>query len=72
MRKPAIDMTVLRIEILGDELGDAAEHDRLRAHRVVDYIRRRFPAARYNDAPEDFDDDVGRPVLDEAGKRKVL
>jgi hypothetical protein len=72
MRRPAIDMTVLRIEILGDELGDAAAHDRLRAHRVVDHIRRRFPAVRYNDAPEDFEDDVGRRVLDEAGERKVL
>jgi hypothetical protein len=39
----AIDTTMLRIDIWGDAVGDAAEHDRLRAHRVVEYIRHRFP-----------------------------
>jgi hypothetical protein len=68
----AIDTTMLRMGIWGDAVGDAAEHDRRRAHRVVEYIRDRFPAARYNDAPEDFDDEAGRRVLHEASKRKVV
>jgi hypothetical protein len=68
----AIDMTMLRIDISRDAVGDAAEHDRLRAHRVVEYLRDRFPAVRYNDAPEDLDDEAGRRVLHEASKRKVV
>ena len=68
----AIDMTMLRIDSWGDAVGDVAEHDRLRAHRVVEYIRDRFPVARYNDAPEDLDDAAGRRLLHEASKRKVV
>jgi hypothetical protein len=68
----AIDMTMLRIDIWGDAVGDAAEHDRLRAHRVVEYIRDRFPVVRYNDAPEDFDDAAGRRLLHEGSKGKVV
>ncbi len=68
----AIDTTMLRIDIWGDAVGDAAEHDRLRAHRVVEYIRHRFPSVRYDDAAEDFDDEAGRRVLHEASKRKVV
>ena len=68
----AIDTTMLRIDIWGDAVGDAAEHDRLRAHRVVEYIRHRFPTVRYDDAPEGFDDEAGRRVLHEASKRKVV
>jgi hypothetical protein len=47
----AIDMTMLQIDIWDDPVGDAAEHDRLRAHHVVEYIRHRFPNVRYDDAP---------------------
>jgi hypothetical protein len=61
-------MTMLRIDSWGDAVGDAAEHDRLRAHRVVEYIRDRFPAVRYNDAPEDFDG-RGRPPFAPRGKQ---
>jgi hypothetical protein len=68
----AIDTTMLRIDIWGDAVGDAAEHDRLRAHRVVEYIRHRFPNVRYDDAPEEFDDEAGRRLLNEASKRKVV
>jgi hypothetical protein len=68
MRKPVIDMTVSPVDIWGD----AAEHDRLRAQRVVEYIRDRFPAVRYDDAPEDFDDMVRGRVPHETGKRKVI
>ena len=68
----AIDMTMLRIDSWGDAVGDAAEHDRLRAHRVVEYIRHRFPTARHDDAPEDLDDAAGRRVLHEASKRKAV
>jgi hypothetical protein len=68
MRKPVIDMTVSPVDIRGD----AADHDRLRAHRVVEYLRHRFPAVRYDDAPEDFDDMVRGRVLHETGKRKVI
>jgi hypothetical protein len=68
----AIDMTMLRIDRWGDAVGDAAEHDRLRAHRVVEYIRDRFPSVRYTDAPEDFDDEAGRRLLHEGSKRKVV
>ncbi len=67
MRKPVIDMTVSPVDIWGD----AAEHDRLRAQRVVVYIRHRFPAVRHDDAPEDLDDMVRGRVLHETGKRKV-
>jgi hypothetical protein len=59
MRKPVIDMTVSPVDIWGD----AADHDRLRAQRVVEYIRHRFPAVRYDDAPEGFDDMVRGRVL---------
>jgi hypothetical protein len=68
MRKPVIDITVPPV----DTWGDAAEHDRLRAERVVDYIRHRFPAVRYDDAPQDFNDMVRGRVLHETGKRKVI
>jgi hypothetical protein len=61
---------MLRIDIWGDAVGGAAEHDRLRAHRVVEYIRHRFPAVRYDDVPEGFDDEAGPRVLHEASKRK--
>jgi hypothetical protein len=67
-RKPVIDITVAPV----DMWGDAAEHDRLRAQRVVEYIRHRFPAVRYDDALEDFDDRVRGRVLHETGKRKVI
>ena len=60
----AIDTTMLRIAIWGDAVGDAGEHDRVRAHRVVEHIRRRFPTVRYDDAP--VDDEAGRRVLHEA------
>ena len=56
-------MTLLRIDIWCDPVGDAAEHDRLRAHRVVEYIRHRFPNVHYDDAPEEFDDEAGRRVI---------
>jgi hypothetical protein len=65
-------MTMLRIDIWGDAASDAAEHDRLRAQRVVEHIRHRFPAVRYDDAPRDFDDMVRGRVLHETGKRKVI
>jgi hypothetical protein len=65
-------MTMLRIEICGDAASDAAEHDRLRAQRVVEYIRHRFPAVRHDDAPQDFNDMVRGRVLHETGKRKVI
>jgi hypothetical protein len=68
----AIDTTMLRIAIWSDAVGDAGEHDRLRAHRVVEYIRDRFPVVRYNDAPEDFDDAAGRRLLHEGSKGKVV
>jgi hypothetical protein len=70
MPTPVIDMTMLRFDMLGNTVGDAAERDDARACRVVAYIRGRFPAVRYNDAPEDVDVSVGRRVLDEAGRRK--
>jgi hypothetical protein len=68
----AIDTTMLRIDIWGDAVGDAAAHDRLRANRVVEYIRHRFPTVHYDHAPEDFDDEAGRRVPHEASKRKVV
>lgn len=68
----AIDMTMLRIDSWWDAVGDAAEHDRLRAHRLVEYISHRFPTVRYDHAPADFDDEAGRRVLHEASKRKVV
>ena len=68
----AIDMTMLPIDSRGDAVGDAREHDRLRAHRVVEYIRHRFPTVRYDHAPQDFDDEAGRRVLHEASKRNVV
>jgi hypothetical protein len=60
MQTPVIDMTMLRIDILGETVGNAAERDDARARRVVAYIRGRFPTVRYNDAPEDVDVNVGR------------
>jgi hypothetical protein len=68
MRKPVIDMTVSPVDIWGD----VAEHDRLRAQRVVEYIRHRVPAVRYDDAPQDFDDMVSGRVLHETDERKVV
>ncbi len=68
----AIDMTMLRIEICGDAASDAAEHDRLRAQRVVEYIRHRFPAVRFDDALQDLNDTSRGRVLHETGKRKVI
>jgi hypothetical protein len=64
----AIDMTMLRIDIWRD----AAEHDRLRAQRAVEYIRHRYPAVRYDDARGDFDDTIRGRVLHETGKREVI
>jgi hypothetical protein len=59
MRTPIIDITMLRTEIWGD----AAQRDDARARQIVEYIRRRFPAVRYGDTPEDADH-VDRPALD--------
>ena len=44
----------------GDAVGDRTGHDRVRARRVVEYIRHRFPAVRYTDAPDDVDPEVDR------------
>jgi hypothetical protein len=62
---------MLPIDMWGDPGGDAAEHDRLRAHRVVEYICHRFPNVRCDEASEEFDDEAGRRSLHEASKRKV-
>jgi hypothetical protein len=68
MRKHVIDMTVSPVDIWGD----VAEHDRLRAQRVVEYIRHRVPAVRYDDAPTGLDHMVSGRVLHETGGRKVV
>jgi len=67
---PKIDITMLRL-VISSEAGDAQERDRVRARRVVEYIRRRFPAVRYNDAPEGHDDGADRMALDQPDERKV-
>jgi hypothetical protein len=66
----AIDITMLRIDIWGDAASDAAEHDRLRAHRVVEHICHRFPTVRYYDAPQGFLPSGRPPCTPHAGKRK--
>jgi hypothetical protein len=71
MQTPVIDATMLRIDVLGDTVGGAAERDDARARRIVDYIRGRFPAVRYSDAPADIGVQVGRRLLDEAERRKT-
>jgi hypothetical protein len=55
-RAPFIDITMLRIDIWGDAVGDATAHDRVRARRVVEYVRHRVPAVRDDDARTDPDD----------------
>jgi hypothetical protein len=55
-----IDVTMLQIDISRDTIDDATGHDRVRARRVVEYIRDRFPAERYNDAPDGVDDGAAR------------
>ena len=55
-----IDMTMLQIDISDDTIDDPTEHDRVRARRVVEYILDRFPLVRYEDAPDEVDDEVGR------------
>jgi hypothetical protein len=72
MRKPVIDVTMLGSDIWGDAVGDEAEHDRVRAHRVVEYMRHRFPALRYNDDLEDVGHEVGRPLAGRGGKPEVV
>jgi len=67
--RPKIDIAMLRL-VISSEAGDAQEHDRVRARRVVEYIRRRFPSVRY-DAPEGPDDGADRMVLDQPDERKV-
>jgi hypothetical protein len=49
--KPFIDRTMLEFDIR-NHTGD--ERHRVRAHRVVEYMRHHFPAVHYNDAPEDL------------------
>jgi hypothetical protein len=55
-----VDMTLLQIDISGDTIDDAAEHDRVRARRAVEYIRDRFPPVRDNVAPAEVDDELDR------------
>ena len=58
--RAVIDMTMLQIDISDDTIDDPTEHDRVRARRVVEYILDRFPLVRYEDAPDEVDDEVGR------------
>ena len=55
-----IDTTMLRIDISDDTIDDPTEHHRVRARRVVAYILDRFPLVRYNDAPDEVDDEIDR------------
>jgi hypothetical protein len=57
-RAPFIDITMLRIDIWGGAVGDATEHDRVRARRVIEYVRHRVPAVRDDDARTDPDDEA--------------
>ena len=57
-----IDMTMLQIDIPDDTIDDPTEHDRVRACRLVEYIRDRFPPVRSDDAPDEVDDEVNRNV----------
>jgi hypothetical protein len=66
-RAPFIDITMLRIDIWGGAVGDATEHDRVRARRVVEYVRRRVPAVRDDDAGTDPDDEARRRDADAGG-----
>jgi hypothetical protein len=49
MPQALIDITILRTDVWSDAVGETTEQDRLRAHRVVEHICRRFPAVRYDD-----------------------
>ena len=58
--RAVIDKTMLQIDVSGDTIDDATEHDRVRARRVVEYIRDRFPSVHDNDASAEFDDEAAR------------
>jgi hypothetical protein len=58
MQAPLIDITMLRVDTSGDAAGDETEHDRVRARRVVEYVRQHVPAMRDDDARADPDDDA--------------
>ena len=47
-----VDMTMLQIDISGVTIDDETAHDRVRAYRVVAYIRQRFPPVRDDDASD--------------------
>jgi hypothetical protein len=49
MPQPLIDTTILRTDVWYEAVGETAEQDRQRAHRVVEHIRHRFPAVRDDD-----------------------
>ena len=55
-----VDMTMLQIDISGVTIDDETEHDRVRAYRVVAYIRQRFPPVRADDASDAVSDEVDR------------
>ena len=59
-RAPFIDTTMLQIDIRGDAVGVATEHDRVRARRVVEHVRHRVPAVRVDDERTDPDDKARR------------
>lgn len=63
-RTPFIDTTMLRIDIWGDTVGDATEHDRVRARRVVEHVRHRIPAVRVDGERTDLDDEERRRDAD--------
>jgi hypothetical protein len=63
-RSPFIDTTMLRIDFWGDAMGDAKEHDRVRARRVVEHVRHRIPAVRVDDERTDPDDQARRRDAD--------
>ena len=58
MQAPLIDITMLRVDISGDVAGDATEHDRVRARRVVEYVCHRVPAVRDDDERADPHDEA--------------